>query len=93
MRNVELMLSLGRIHGDLSAYNVLYWQGEVKIIDFPQAIEPATNPGVYHFKSGLGGQETSTPGPFQAAPAGMCGSLMPSAEKFYRWTRRFAKWT
>jgi len=44
MHNVELMLSLGRIHGDLSAYNVLYWQGEVKIIDFPQAIEPETNP-------------------------------------------------
>jgi len=44
MHNVELMLSLGRIHGDLSAFNVLYWQGEVKIIDFPQAIEPATNP-------------------------------------------------
>jgi RIO kinase 1 len=44
MHNVELMLSLGRIHGDLSAFNVLYWEGEVKIIDFPQTIEPATNP-------------------------------------------------
>ena len=44
LHNVELMLSLGRIHGDLSAYNVLYWEGEIKIIDFPQAIEPATNP-------------------------------------------------
>jgi RIO kinase 1 len=44
MHDVELMLSLGRIHGDLSAFNVLYWEGEVKIIDFPQAIEPDTNP-------------------------------------------------
>jgi RIO kinase 1 len=42
--NVELMLQQGRIHGDLSAYNVLYWAGNFKIIDFPQAIDPATNP-------------------------------------------------
>jgi RIO kinase 1 len=42
--NVELMLAHGRIHGDLSAYNVLYWAGNFKIIDFPQAIDPASNP-------------------------------------------------
>jgi RIO kinase 1 len=43
MENVRLMLMHDRIHADLSAYNVLYWNGEVKIIDFPQAIDPATN--------------------------------------------------
>jgi RIO kinase 1 len=43
MGNVRLMLMHDRIHADLSAYNVLYWNGEVKIIDFPQAIDPATN--------------------------------------------------
>jgi serine/threonine-protein kinase RIO1 len=37
------MLMHDRIHADLSAYNVLYWNGGVKIIDFPQAIDPATN--------------------------------------------------
>jgi RIO kinase 1 len=42
--NVELMLEHGRVHGDLSAYNVLYWQGQFRIIDFPQAIDPERNP-------------------------------------------------
>jgi RIO kinase 1 len=41
--NVERMLSLNLIHGDLSAYNVLYWDGEARIIDFPQAVDPRFN--------------------------------------------------
>jgi RIO kinase 1 len=36
LNNITLMLSYGRIHGDLSAYNILYWQGDVTLIDFPQ---------------------------------------------------------
>jgi RIO kinase 1 len=36
LRNVDLMLQMGLIHGDLSAYNVLYWEGTVTLIDFPQ---------------------------------------------------------
>jgi RIO kinase 1 len=36
LRNVELMLSFGLIHGDLSAYNILYWDGAITLIDFPQ---------------------------------------------------------
>lgn len=36
MRNVELMLVHGMIHGDLSAYNILYWEGKITLIDFPQ---------------------------------------------------------
>jgi RIO kinase 1 len=44
MKNVELMLAHGRVHADLSAYNVLYWAGRVTIIDFPQVVEPASNP-------------------------------------------------
>jgi RIO kinase 1 len=47
MRNLELMLAQGRIHGDLSAYNVLYWQGDIRIIDFPQAVDPNENPEAY----------------------------------------------
>jgi len=43
MRNVERMLSCHRIHADLSAYNVLYWEGAMKIIDFPQAVDPRIN--------------------------------------------------
>lgn len=43
MRNVELLLSHGYIHGDLSAYNILYWEGEIKLIDFPQVVAPKDN--------------------------------------------------
>jgi RIO kinase 1 len=44
IHNLELMLSHNRVHGDLSAHNILYWQGDVKIIDFPQAVNPDVNP-------------------------------------------------
>jgi RIO kinase 1 len=41
--NVRRMLAINLVHADLSAYNVLYWEGEVKIIDFPQVIDPLNN--------------------------------------------------
>jgi RIO kinase 1 len=44
LHNVELMLRQHVIHGDLSAYNVLYVDGDVKIIDLPQIVDPRTNP-------------------------------------------------
>ena len=28
------------VHGDLSAYNMLWWEGRLVIIDFPQAVDP-----------------------------------------------------
>jgi RIO kinase 1 len=40
MRNVALFLAWDRIHGDLSAYNILYWEGAATIIDFAQAVDP-----------------------------------------------------
>ena len=43
MRNIERMLSCHRVHADLSAYNILYWEGRLKIIDFPQAVDPRIN--------------------------------------------------
>jgi RIO kinase 1 len=43
LRNVDLMLSLGLIHGDLSSYNVLYWEGQVVLIDFPQGTSSTGN--------------------------------------------------
>jgi RIO kinase 1 len=49
MRNVELMLSHDRIHGDLSAYNVLYWDGAATVIDFPQVIDAYGNPDAFRF--------------------------------------------
>jgi len=43
MKNVNIMLKHGIVHGDLSAYNVLYWNGKGTLIDFPQVISPETN--------------------------------------------------
>ena len=43
----ELSLAHDRIHGDLSAYNVLYWRGAVTLIDFAQAVDPRHNDELY----------------------------------------------
>jgi RIO kinase 1 len=47
IHNVDLMLDHERVHGDLSAYNILYWEGDITLIDFPQAINPKRNPNAY----------------------------------------------
>ncbi len=44
MRNVELLLERNLAHGDLSAYNILYWQGDIVLIDFPQVVDVRSNP-------------------------------------------------
>ncbi|MFZ0549160.1 MAG: RIO1 family regulatory kinase/ATPase [Candidatus Promineifilaceae bacterium] len=44
MNNVALMLDHHYVHGDLSAYNVLYWNGRITLIDFPQMIEARHKP-------------------------------------------------
>jgi RIO kinase 1 len=43
MKNVDLMLSMDMIHGDLSPYNILYWEGEIVLIDFPQVANSRAN--------------------------------------------------
>jgi len=47
LHNLEEMLRLGIVHGDLSAYNILYWDGKITLIDFPQAIHPHQNSNAY----------------------------------------------
>jgi RIO kinase 1 len=47
LRNVDLMLQQDLIHGDLSAYNILYWEGEVVLIDFPQVADLHNNTNAY----------------------------------------------
>jgi RIO kinase 1 len=42
--NIELWLAHDRIHADLSPFNVLYWDGRLKVIDFPQAVDPRFSP-------------------------------------------------
>jgi RIO kinase 1 len=44
LRNVDLMLQHDLIHGDLSAYNLLYWEGAISLIDFPQVVNLHSNP-------------------------------------------------
>jgi len=45
--NIDRMLAQHRVHGDLSAYNILYWEGQISLIDFPQAIDPEANRNAY----------------------------------------------
>ncbi len=44
MDEVTLWLANDRIHGDLSPFNILYWNENATIIDFPQAVNPWDNP-------------------------------------------------
>ena len=37
------LLKLGKVHGDFSAYNLLWWQGRVIVIDVPQMVEVREN--------------------------------------------------
>ena len=47
IHNIDVMLSSDRIHGDLSAYNILYWDGDITLIDFPQVVPPEGNPAAW----------------------------------------------
>lgn len=47
LENIRLMLKNGVIHADLSEFNIMYHQGKVTIIDFPQVIDPELNPNAY----------------------------------------------
>lgn len=43
-QSIKLFLDDGIVHGDLSAYNILWWDGKPWIIDFPQAADIRRNP-------------------------------------------------
>ena len=42
--SLAALTAAGLVHGDLSAYNLLWWQGRLVLIDLPQAVEFVTNP-------------------------------------------------
>lgn len=46
---VKRMLTHNRIHGDLSPYNVLWWESNPWIIDVPQMIDPREHPTAREF--------------------------------------------
>ena len=47
LRNIEIFLEHGLVHGDLSAYNILYRNKQIVIIDFPQIVRIASNPHAF----------------------------------------------
>jgi RIO kinase 1 len=47
LHNIALALGLNLVHGDLSAYNILYWEGGITLIDFPQVVAPQDNKNSY----------------------------------------------
>lgn len=44
LEGIERCLAHHVVHGDLSAYNILFWDGHPRTIDFPQAVDPRFNP-------------------------------------------------
>jgi len=48
LKNVKLFIDCGIIHGDLSAYNILWFNEMPYIIDFPQSLDIKSNPNAYH---------------------------------------------
>jgi RIO kinase 1 len=47
LAEIERMLDFHRIHGDLSPFNILYWDGRPRIIDLPQAVDARMNANSY----------------------------------------------
>ena len=44
VEEIALMLAAERVHGDLSAYNVLWWRDRAVLIDFSQSVEIVSHP-------------------------------------------------
>lgn len=47
IEHIELFIELGFVHGDLSAYNILWFEQEPIIIDFPQVLVISQNDNAY----------------------------------------------
>jgi RIO kinase 1 len=47
--NLRLLVEAGFVHADLSAYNLLWWNGELWFIDFPQTVDVTTNPHAFEY--------------------------------------------
>jgi lipid II:glycine glycyltransferase (peptidoglycan interpeptide bridge formation enzyme) len=47
-------------------------------------IDPEKNPGVYHFKQGLGGMDIMSPGPFECTASRWKNHLVSIGEKMYK---------
>jgi len=47
IKNLDIMLAHNRVHADFSAYNILFWEDRLWVIDFPQAVHPGENRNAY----------------------------------------------
>ena len=47
MREIQRMLFHNVVHADLSAFNLLVWEGRLRVIDLPQAVDPRFNPNAW----------------------------------------------
>ena len=47
LASLQALTSAGMVHADLSAYNLLWWEGRLVMIDLPQAVEFTTNADAY----------------------------------------------
>lgn len=45
--SLRALTAAGLVHADLSAYNLLWWEGRLVIIDLPQVVEFTTNPDAF----------------------------------------------
>ena len=45
--SLQALTAAGLVHADLSAYNLLWWEGRLVVIDLPQAVEFTTNTDAY----------------------------------------------
>jgi RIO kinase 1 len=49
VQNLKLIVKSGRVHGDYSAFNILWHHEKAIVIDFPQVIEFQNNPNAVDF--------------------------------------------
>ena len=49
VENLRMLVGAGFVHADLSAFNVLWWEDRVWLIDFPQAVDVTTNPHAFEY--------------------------------------------
>ena len=49
VENVRILVGAGFVHADLSAFNLLWWEDRLWLIDFPQAVDVTTNPHAFEY--------------------------------------------
>jgi lipid II:glycine glycyltransferase (peptidoglycan interpeptide bridge formation enzyme) len=51
-------------------------------------IDPDKNPGVYHFKKGMGGVDVTAPGPYELFPNNISKNIVKIGEKVFRFIKQ-----